>query len=103
VACSTSTGELHERIYAPYGFTAVANGQQRSAAITPEMYQRPWLGGRTVLPKLAVRVRVLRPLPWSAMPNGGFDLDLGALGVRVLKEFHALLLSSVGAVAGPRP
>jgi hypothetical protein len=39
-------------------FTAVGNGQQRSAAVAPELHQRPWIGGRTVLPKLAVLIVV---------------------------------------------
>ena len=37
-----------------YRFTAVANGQQRSVAVDPELRQRPSMGGQTELPKLAV-------------------------------------------------
>jgi hypothetical protein len=39
--------------------TAVANGQQRSVPVAPELRHRPLTGGRTVLPKLVV------PRDWS--------------------------------------
>jgi len=48
-------------------------------------------------------LRIDHPNVSSVMSNGGDDLDLGAFGVRVLKKLHALLLSSVGAVARPPP
>jgi hypothetical protein len=41
-------------------FTAVANGQQRSVAEASELRYRPTMDGLTMLPKLAVEVR-LRP------------------------------------------
>jgi hypothetical protein len=36
-------------------FTTVANGQQWSVAVCPELRQRPSMGGATVLPKLGVQ------------------------------------------------
>jgi transposase len=44
---------------------AVADGQQRSAVGTGELYRQPLTGGATVLPKLGVRVRFPSPAPPS--------------------------------------
>ena len=43
-------------------FTAVANGHQRSVAVARDLRKRRSVAGLTMLPKLAVRVRFLRPL-----------------------------------------
>jgi hypothetical protein len=61
------------------------------------------LKARTTKPLVRAPSLLHHPKLSSVMSNGGDDLDLGALGVRVLKELHALLLSSVGAVARPPP
>jgi hypothetical protein len=49
------------------GFTAAANGHQRSAAVAQDLHQRPSAGARTVLPKLAVGIRLLTRSSGSAV------------------------------------
>jgi hypothetical protein len=67
---------------------------------------RVQVGDGLVRPSNGTQARSLRidhPNVWSVMSYGGDDLDLGAFGVRVLKKLHALLLSTIGAVARPLP
>lgn len=57
-------------------FTTVANGQQRSAALVPELHQRPSTGSRSVLSsRYSSRWSVLGPHsvgnPWSSTGTSG--------------------------------